>query len=81
MAQNSTRDFAWQLVLLRKVYDNVPGFRELVRMQINILLDRFWDMILKQGHDLVRFEFSMILEQGEWFHRTVLRPSRYGSSW
>ena len=36
-------------------------------MQINILLDRFLHMIFKQGHDLVRFESSMIVEQGEWF--------------
>ena len=67
VAQHSTRDFAWRLVLLGRVYDAVPGFRELVRMQINILLDRFLDMIFKQGHDLVRFKLGMILEQCEWF--------------
>ena len=55
------------MVLLGRVYDAVLGFRELVRMQINILLDRFLHMIFKQGHDLVRFESSMIVEQGEWF--------------
>ena len=36
-------------------------------MQINIFVDRFLHMIFKQGHDLVRFELSMIVEQGEWF--------------
>ena len=67
MAQHSTRDFAWRLVLLGRVHDAVPRFRELVRMQINILLDRFLHMIFKQRYDLVRFELSMIVEQGEWF--------------
>ena len=46
-----------------KVYDAVPRFTELVRIQINILLDT----IFKQEHDLLRFEFGMILRQGEWF--------------
>ena len=49
MAQHSTRDFAWRLVFLGMVYDAVLGFMKLVRMQINILSDRFLHMIFKQG--------------------------------
>ena len=36
-AQHSMRHFAWQLVLLGKVFDAVPGCQEPVRMKTNIL--------------------------------------------
>ena len=83
-AQHSVRDFAWLLVLLGRVFDAVPGFKELVRMQITILLDRFLEM--PWGFMYV-FKLSMILEQGKWFQddgrtrREVLKTSGLGSSW
>ena len=36
-AQRNMRHFAWQLVLLGKVFDAVPGCQEPVRMKTNIL--------------------------------------------
>ena len=63
-AQHSVRDFAWQLVLLGRVFDAVPGFKELVRMQITILMDRFLEM--PWGFMYV-FKLGMALEQGKWF--------------
>ena len=42
-AQHSVRDFAWRLVFLGRVFDAMPGCQDLVRMEINILLDTFLD--------------------------------------
>ena len=54
-AQRSMRHFAWQLVLLGKVFDAVPGCQE---PGLNPFLEMPWgymhvfrlDMILEQGH-------------------------------
>ena len=42
-ALHSVRDFAWRLVFLGRVFDAMPGCQDLVRMEINILLDTFLD--------------------------------------
>ena len=58
-AQHSVRDFAW-----RRVFDAMPGCQDLVRMEINILLDTFLEM--PWGYMYV-FKLGMVLDQGEWF--------------
>ena len=61
-AQRSRRHFAWQLGLLGKVFDAVPGCQEPVRMKINILLNTFLE--ISWGYMYV-FKLGMILEQGQ----------------
>ena len=63
-AQHSMRDFAWRLVFLGRVFDAMPGCQDLVRMEINILLDTFLDMPC--GYMYV-FKLGMVLDQLEWF--------------
>ena len=63
-AQHSVRDFAWRLVFLGRVFDAMPGCQDLVRMEINILLDTFLEM--PWGYMYV-FKLGMVLEKGEWF--------------
>ena len=84
-AQYNRRDFAWRLILLGRVFDAVPRFKELVRMKINILLHTFLEM---SWSFMFLFNLGMILEQSEWFqddHMQALsrknEDERIESSW
>ena len=61
-AQRSRRHFAWQLGLLGKVVDAVPGCQEPVRMKINIFLNTFLEIPWSY---MYVFKLCMILEQGQ----------------